>query len=71
MRTRQGRKSGPPPRVQSYSELPIHGRPPHREGAGADALAEGEGFEPPVAFATTVFKTVALGRSASPPTPIF
>ena len=29
--------------------------------------AEGEGFEPPVGCATTVFKTVALDRSAIPP----
>jgi hypothetical protein len=30
-------------------------------------LAEGEGFEPPKTFALTVFKTVALNRSAIPP----
>ena len=31
-------------------------------------LAEGEGFEPPVASsATTVFKTVAIDHSATPP----
>lgn len=29
--------------------------------------AEGEGFEPPVAFATAVFKTAAFDLSASPP----
>ena len=29
--------------------------------------AEGEGFEPPVAFTTPVFKTGAIGRSAIPP----
>jgi hypothetical protein len=29
--------------------------------------AEGVGFEPTVAFATTVFKTVAFNRSAIPP----
>jgi hypothetical protein len=29
--------------------------------------AEGEGFEPPVGCPTTVFKTVALDRSAIPP----
>ena len=29
--------------------------------------AEGEGFEPPVSFPTTVFKTVTFGRSVSPP----
>lgn len=28
---------------------------------------EGEGFEPPVPFGTTVFKTVALNHSANPP----
>ena len=31
--------------------------------------AEGEGFEPPVALATTVFKTVAFDHSANPPWP--
>jgi hypothetical protein len=30
-------------------------------------LAEGEGFEPPVTYATTVFKTAAINRSAIPP----
>ena len=30
-------------------------------------VAEGEGFEPPVTCATTVFKTAALNRSATPP----
>ena len=30
-------------------------------------MAEGEGFEPPVTCATTVFKTAALNRSANPP----
>ncbi len=30
-------------------------------------MAEEEGFEPPVTFATTVFKTAAFGRSATPP----
>ena len=31
-------------------------------------VAEGEGFEPPVTeYATTVFKTAALNRSATPP----
>ena len=31
-------------------------------------MAEGEGFEPPVTeYATTVFKTAALNRSATPP----
>ena len=30
-------------------------------------VAEGEGFEPPVSCPTTVFKTVALNRSAIPP----
>jgi hypothetical protein len=34
------------------------------------SLAEGEGFEPPVGFPTTVFKTVALDRSAIPPEPV-
>jgi hypothetical protein len=29
--------------------------------------AEGEGFEPSVTFATPVFKTGAIGRSATPP----
>src|SRR4051794_3782451 len=29
--------------------------------------AEGEGFEPPETFASVVFKTTAIGRSASPP----
>ena len=33
-------------------------------------LAEGEGFEPPVTCATTVFKTAALNRSATPPRPL-
>ena len=33
-------------------------------------LAEGEGFEPPVGCPTTVFKTVALDRSAIPPEPV-
>ncbi len=30
------------------------------------AFAEGEGFEPPVPFGTTVFKTAAFDRSAIP-----
>ena len=30
-------------------------------------MAEGEGFEPPVPFGTTVFKTAAIDRSATPP----
>ena len=30
-------------------------------------LAEGEGFEPPEAFTSTVFKTAAIGRSANLP----
>ena len=30
-------------------------------------MAEGEGFEPPVPFGTSVFKTDALNRSAIPP----
>ena len=29
--------------------------------------AEGEGFEPSVAYATLVFKTSAIGHSATPP----
>src|SRR5947209_7461042 len=29
--------------------------------------AEGEGFEPSVTYATPVFKTGAIGRSATPP----
>ncbi len=29
--------------------------------------AEGEGFEPPVPFGTTVFKTAAFDHSANPP----
>jgi hypothetical protein len=32
-----------------------------------DKLAEEEGFEPPVSCPTTVFKTAALNRSATPP----
>ena len=30
-------------------------------------MAEGEGFEPPEAFASTVFKTAAFDHSATPP----
>ena len=30
-------------------------------------LAEGEGFEPPDPFGSTVFKTAAFGHSATPP----
>lgn len=30
-------------------------------------MAEGEGFEPPLACTKTVFKTVAFGHSANPP----
>ena len=30
-------------------------------------MAEGEGFEPPVPFGTTVFKTIAIDHSAIPP----
>ncbi len=30
-------------------------------------LAEAEGFEPPVPFSTTVFKTAAIDHSATPP----
>ena len=33
----------------------------------ADALAEEEGFEPPVPCSTTVFKTAAIDHSAIPP----
>ena len=36
-------------------------------GQQAGQLAEGEGFEPPVTCATTVFKTAAINRSAIPP----
>jgi hypothetical protein len=32
-----------------------------------DGCAEAEGFEPPVGFPTTVFKTVAFDHSATPP----
>ena len=32
-------------------------------------ITEQEGFEPPVPFGTTVFKTVALSRSATAPIP--
>ena len=32
-----------------------------------DEVAEAEGFEPPVPDGTTVFKTVALNHSATPP----
>jgi hypothetical protein len=32
-------------------------------------LPEQEGFEPPVPFGTTVFKTVALNHSATAPSP--
>ena len=31
--------------------------------------AEGEGFEPPDAFASLAFKASAIGRSANPPGP--
>ena len=34
---------------------------------GKEKLAEEEGFEPPVPFSTTVFKTAAFNRSATPP----
>lgn len=34
---------------------------------GGAALAEGEGFEPPDGFPPVVFKTTAIGRSATPP----
>ena len=34
-------------------------------------LAEEEGFEPPVPFGTTVFKTAAFVHSATPPTRLF
>ena len=37
------------------------------KGLPFNAVAEGEGFEPPVGCPTTVFKTVALDRSAIPP----
>ena len=30
-------------------------------------FAEAEGFEPPVPFSTTVFKTAAIDHSATPP----
>ena len=33
--------------------------------------AEEEGFEPPVGFPTTVFKTATLSRSVTPPTSLF
>lgn len=34
-------------------------------------LAEGEGFEPPVSYPTTVFKTAALNHSATLPNELF
>ncbi len=34
---------------------------------GVAAMAEEEGFEPPVPFGTAVFKTAALNHSATPP----
>ena len=36
-------------------------------GNGLNDLAEGGGFEPPEACASTVFKTVAIVHSATPP----
>ncbi len=35
------------------------------------ALAEGKGFEPMNAFASPVFKTGAINRSATPPVDLF
>ena len=37
------------------------------QGSYAHRLAEGEGFEPPEAFTSTVFKTAAFDRSANLP----
>ena len=51
----------------------FHGRKVCRcmEGAGNNFFdirqTEQEGFEPPVPFGTTVFKTVAFSRSATAP----
>ena len=33
----------------------------------AGQMAEGEGFEPPEPFGSTVFKTAAIDHSATPP----
>ena len=41
--------------------------PDHRAAADVRSLAEGEGFEPPDAFASLAFKASAIGRSANPP----
>ena len=39
----------------------------HKPPIRAQMLAEGEGFEPPEACTSTVFKTAAIVRSATPP----
>lgn len=44
----------------------LKGRPRERERP-FDLQAVGVGFEPTVTLATTVFKTVPLGRSGNPP----
>ncbi len=36
-------------------------------GLNKGSMAEGEGFEPPEPFGSTVFKTAAFDRSATPP----
>lgn len=43
--------------------------PDQLPGQGPFHLAVGVGFEPTVTCATTVFKTVPLGRSGNPPRP--
>src|SRR5688572_16039052 len=42
-------------------------KPPKALKLNSQNVAEGVGFEPTEAFTSTVFKTVAFGRSATPP----
>ncbi len=50
---------------ESFNEL---ANAPIDRPANMKNLPEQEGFEPPVPFGTTVFKTVAFSRSATAPT---
>ncbi len=54
---------------QNVGKCPKKPNPPasRRIDKCAELLAEEVGFEPTEAFTSTVFKTVALNRSATPP----
>jgi hypothetical protein len=45
----------------------VQGNKKRLQISSADVFAEEEGFEPPVPFSTTVFKTAPLNHSGTPP----